>query len=177
MSRVKVLVVGPVKGGKSTIANIIADVADGPAQSYKPTRGVRILETEKKPPLSVARQFSGDVTVELWDVSGDTMYEKCWPIILKGAQGILFVYNPEDEDIEKNMEFYINQFAKSAKILPKQCMAFAHHHNCEGEFSKSKPLSCFKGVPVTDAAAEDSSSVVPPFDKYFQHLLTIVAEK
>ena len=119
MSRVKVLVVGPVKSGKSTIANILADVADGPAQSYRPTPGVRILETEKKPPLSVARQFSGDVTVELWDVSGDTMYEKAWPIILKGAQGILFVYNPAEDDVEKNMEFYINQFAKSAKILPK----------------------------------------------------------
>lgn len=117
------------------------------------------------------------VTVELWDVAGDPKYEQCWPIILKNAQGIVFVYNPEDPEAEKNMEFYINSFAKAAKILPKQCMAFAHHFDCEGETRKSKTLNCFKGVPVTDATAENSATIVPPFEKYFSHLMTILGEK
>jgi intraflagellar transport protein 22 len=73
------------------------------------------------------------VTVELWDVSGDIKYEPCWPIILKNAQGIIFCYNPEDPEADKNLEFYINNFAKAAKILPKQCMSFAHHFDCDGE--------------------------------------------
>jgi len=54
------------------------------------------------------------VTVELWDVSGDPKYEKCLPVILKNAQGIIFVYNPEDPEIEKTMEYYINGYAKAA---------------------------------------------------------------
>jgi hypothetical protein len=56
-------------------------------------------------------------------------------------------------------------------------MAFAHHFDCDGEPRKSKILSCFKGVPVTDATAENSSTVVPPFEKYFAHLMTILGEK
>ena len=81
----------------------------------------------------------GKVTVELWDLSGDPAYEKCWAASLKNAQGIIFVYDPEEEDIERNMEFYINNFARSARILPKQCMAFSHQKNSDGEIKKSKP--------------------------------------
>ena len=61
----------------------------------------------------------GKVTVELWDMSGEPAYEKCWPACLKKADGIIFAYDPEDDDLEKNMEFYINNFARSARILPK----------------------------------------------------------
>ena len=69
--------------------------------------------------MVVKKQFPVNVTVELWDVSGDPKYESCLPVILKNAQGIIFVYNPEEADIEKTMEFYINSYAKAARILPK----------------------------------------------------------
>lgn len=177
MSKVKILVVGPTKSGKSTVTNQIADIQDGIEESYRPTKALRIVELEKEAPLSVKRQFPGVVTVEMWDLSGDPMYEKTWPAVMKGAQGILFVYRPDDHDVEKNMEFYINSFAKAAKILPKQCMAFAHHFDCEGEPGKSKILNCFKGVPITDCSAENSSTVVPSFEKYFSHLMGILGEK
>lgn len=117
------------------------------------------------------------VNVELWDVSGDPKYEKCWPAIIKGAQGIIFVYNPADHDAEKNMEFYINSFAKAGRILPKQCMAFAHHFDCDGEPGKSKILNCFKGVTITDASAENYQQIVTSFEKYFSYLMGILGEK
>lgn len=139
---------------------------------------MRIVEIEKEAPLVVKKQFPGNVTVELWDVSGDPKYEKCLPIILKNAQGIIFVYNPEETgDMEKTMEYYINQYAKAARILPKQCMAFAHHFDCDGEPKKAKMLNCFKGVPVSDCTAENTSTIVPAFEKYFAHLMTILGEK
>ena len=105
------------------------------------------------------------------------MYEKCWPSIISQADGIMFVYNPEDRDVEKNMEFYINSFAKAGRILPKQCMVFAHHFDCDGEPRKAKMLNCFKGVPVSDCAAENSTTIIPAFEKYFSHLMGIIAEK
>jgi len=89
----------------------------------------------------------------------------------------MFVYNPEDGDVEKNMEFYINSFAKAGRILPKQCMVFAHHFDCDGEPRKAKMLNCFKGVGVSDCAAENSTTIIPAFEKYFSHLMGIIAEK
>ena len=41
MSRVKLLIVGPQKAGKSTITNILGDLQDTPSQTYRPTAGVR----------------------------------------------------------------------------------------------------------------------------------------
>ena len=177
MSKVKIIVVGPVEVGKSTISNILADISDGPTGTYRPTKGCRIVEFEKDAPLAVKKQFAGKIYVELWDCSGDLEYEKCWPAIQKGAQGIVFVYNPKNPNSEKDMEFFINNFAKHAKILPKQCMSFAHHFDV-GEYGPtSKPLHCFKGLSVSDCTAENSSTIVPAFDKYFHHLMSILSEQ
>lgn len=41
MSRLKVLIVGPPKSGKSTLANILGDLQDGPSSIYRPTIGCR----------------------------------------------------------------------------------------------------------------------------------------
>lgn len=56
-------------------------------------------------------------------------------------------------------------------------MAFCHHFDCDGEPRKGKMLNCFKGVPVTDCTAENTSTIVPAFEKYFAHLMTILGEK
>ena len=82
MSKVKLLVIGPSKAGKSTIANILGDLQDGPSSIYRPTIGCRIVDFERKPPQGV--NF-GKINIELWDVSGDFQYEKCWGPIQKDA--------------------------------------------------------------------------------------------
>lgn len=69
MPPVKIVVCGPTKGGKTSLANFIAGLAQQIGrhdQGYEPTVGVRILECEKQPSIS-----GGNVDVELWDVSGD----------------------------------------------------------------------------------------------------------
>ena len=40
-NNMKVLVVGPQGSGKSTIANILGEIQDGPSANYRPTVGVR----------------------------------------------------------------------------------------------------------------------------------------
>lgn len=96
---IKILVIGPTKAGKSTIANIIGELAEGPSESYRPTVGCRIVELEREPPPAVAS--FGKFTLELWDVSGDFKYEKCWGPIQKDAQGIIFVYDPAAPNYEE----------------------------------------------------------------------------
>ena len=176
MSKIKVLMVGPQEAGKTVLSNILADIAEGPSDVYRPTKAWRIVEFEKDVPLAVKKQFAGNIFVELWDCSGDIKYKNCWPAIHKGAQGIIFVYNPKDPDAESNMEFFINEFAKKASVLPKQCMAYANHHDIAEYGASSKPLRCFKGLTVTDCTADNSTSIVTAFDMYFKHLMGILSQ-
>ena len=83
----KIVVVGPTQGGKTTVANYIAsDEAvdfEYPFE-YNATVGVRILECE--------RNLGGPATpVEVWDVGGSTDYEGCWPAIMHDAHGVVLV--------------------------------------------------------------------------------------
>ena len=53
----------------------------------------RIIEIEKTAP-NTSGILGGNINVELWDVSGDWRYEKCWGPIQKDANGIIFVIDP-----------------------------------------------------------------------------------
>ena len=53
MSKVKILVLGPSRAGKSTIANILGDLQDGLSSTYRPTIGCRIVDFERDPPSNV----------------------------------------------------------------------------------------------------------------------------
>ena len=69
---VKILIIGPVQSGKSSIANFLADREDVLSDSYRPTAAVRIVEFEKEAPKNPKRPGQEKVLVELWDVSGDS---------------------------------------------------------------------------------------------------------
>ena len=77
---IKLLVIGPSMSGKSTISNYVSEHSDQ-LQEYRPTAGVRILEFEKEAPKHPKHPIQEKVMVELWDVSGDIKYERCWPMI------------------------------------------------------------------------------------------------
>ena len=92
MSRIKILMIGPQKSGKTTITNLLGEVTENLTETYRPTVGCRIVELERDPPPSVVSY--GKFTLELWDVSGDFKYEKCWAPIQQDAHGLIFVYDP-----------------------------------------------------------------------------------
>jgi intraflagellar transport protein 22 len=73
INSIKILIIGPIQSGKSTIANYISEKSDIPLP-YRPTVGVRILEFEKQTPKNPKRPGQDKVMIELWDVSGDTKY-------------------------------------------------------------------------------------------------------
>ena len=35
--------------------------------------------------------------MELWDSSGAEQYSGCWPAIQRDSQGVVFVFNPENQ--------------------------------------------------------------------------------
>mmetsp|Transcript_119932 Transcript_119932/g.339971 ORF Transcript_119932/g.339971 Transcript_119932/m.339971 type:complete len:195 (+) Transcript_119932:76-660(+) len=112
--RQKVLVIGPCEAGKSIISNVLAEVTETVSESYRPTVGVRVLEID----VEVRSQR---VSVELWDVSGDTKYQKCWPAIKKDATGVVLVYNPEKHQ-EQELEQWLQWFPRSLNMSPNQVM-------------------------------------------------------
>eukprot|EP00439_Symbiodinium_sp_Y106_P066061 s1972_g10.t1 len=81
---------------------------------YRPTAGVRILECETE-----VRTATGSLrlTVEIWDVSGDTKFQKCWPAIKKDAVGAILVYNPEKPNHEQEVEQWFNWFPRTWQPL------------------------------------------------------------
>eukprot|EP00930_Biecheleria_cincta_P104582 TRINITY_DN96954_c0_g1_i1.p1 TRINITY_DN96954_c0_g1~~TRINITY_DN96954_c0_g1_i1.p1 ORF type:complete len:194 (-),score=37.90 TRINITY_DN96954_c0_g1_i1:84-665(-) len=117
-NRHKVIVVGPCESGKSIISNVIAEAADSASEAYRPTAAVRILECETE----VRSASSGRMTVELWDVSGDTKFQKCWPAIKKDAVGCILVYNPEKQNHEEEVEKWFQWFPRTMNFSANQVL-------------------------------------------------------
>ena len=59
------------------------------------------MDFERDPPAGISN--TGKVYIELWDVSGDFKYEKCWGPIQKDAHGIIFVYDPTMPNVEETL--------------------------------------------------------------------------
>ncbi|CAM9329930.1 unnamed protein product [Scytosiphon promiscuus] len=127
----KIAVCGPVRGGKTSIANFLAGQTEhigNVNKIYEATCGIialinlnRILECEKQPGIT------GDkVPVEIWDVSGDQAFESCWPAIMKGVDGVVLVYNPEIPTHDIEVGIWYDQFVKRAKLDNRQCQVIAH---------------------------------------------------
>ena len=156
MSKLKLLIVGPTKSGKSTLANILGDLQDGPSTVYRPTVGCRIVDFERDPPPGVTN--FGKVHVELWDVSGDFKYEKCWAPIKKDAHGVIFVVDPADAGAENVLNRLVSMFPKEMNLPPKFCMVFINHHNVggSGEFPNYQMPQCMKGLTKHEGSCEDS---------------------
>lgn len=63
LSKLKILVIGPEGSGKTTVTNFLCEKSNVLDIPYRPTAGVRIIETEKE-------VKNKRTTIEFWDVSG-----------------------------------------------------------------------------------------------------------
>ena len=75
---------------------------------------IRIVDFERDPPPGVSN--FGKLNVELWDVSGDFKYEKCWSPIMKDAHGIIFVYDPTLPNAEDTLNQLVTLFPKAMRL-------------------------------------------------------------
>ena len=167
-----ILLVGPPRSGKTTIADFIAGAIDQPNEQYSPTVGVRIREVLVQSNHTIPGR--GDkVLVELWDVSGDRRfllsliffflffsfhrYQVGWPAIWKDADAVIFVYNGDDSQQERELEFWYGlpffqssfyyflslfffvcryrSFALPLELKDRNCLVFSHRQH---EFDPSQ---------------------------------------
>ncbi|XP_032803235.1 intraflagellar transport protein 22 homolog isoform X2 [Petromyzon marinus] len=125
MFKAKILVVGPVKSGKTTMANFLGDATEAVGGEYSPTQGVRILEFESGTVDVSGRAVTCEV--ELWDCSGDMKFEACWPALQRDVSGVMLVFDAEQASHARELEAWHTAFVLQPRLQESQCLLVAHH--------------------------------------------------
>ena len=97
-----------------------------------------------------------NVTIELWDVSGDHKYESCYPAIMDKCNGVILVYDPQNHAHESEVEnWYSWQFVKTSGLRPEECMCYAYSRESASRSGK-RPWVALNGVKyvVCDYASQ-----------------------
>ncbi|XP_024220811.1 intraflagellar transport protein 22 homolog isoform X1 [Bombus impatiens] len=123
MQPLKIIVTGPIRSGKTTISNFLADATEIP-YDYHPTKGVRILEFEVQNINVNNKHIAKDI--ELWDCSGDHKFESCWPAIRKDVHGVILVYNEKSNECLKEIQQLYDYFIDQTKLDPDRCAIFCY---------------------------------------------------
>eukprot|EP01060_Flectonema_neradi_P010580 TRINITY_DN1766_c1_g1_i1.p1 TRINITY_DN1766_c1_g1~~TRINITY_DN1766_c1_g1_i1.p1 ORF type:complete len:224 (+),score=39.05 TRINITY_DN1766_c1_g1_i1:42-674(+) len=143
--RIKILVLGPSKVGKTCLVNYLSNFKDTPTTTYKETIALRIMDFEPEG-LNLGGK-SLRVIVELWDVSGSHRYQACWPSCASGAHGIIYVFNIENKAQLSELEYWHTMFNTSQgtitglkPIKDENCVVFAHRSTApQGNIKTQKP--------------------------------------
>ncbi|KEG10894.1 Rab family, other [Trypanosoma grayi] len=140
--KVKILVLGPTKSGKSTITNFLAGARDTPTKEYHETRPLRILEVEiGLENLRIGGRYAAGpkkAIVQLWDLGGSSKNQAGWAAVAANADGIIYVFNPEVKGAEKELVLWYKNFALDQdqlddknnfkiRVSDKHSLVFSHH--------------------------------------------------
>lgn len=99
--KAKVLLLGDGAVGKTTL--IRRFVVDRYSDEYITTIGTKITKKD----VTVGREPDDvDVVMQIWDVLGQRGYGGVQEVAVKGAQGVLFVYDLTREDTRRSLEEY-----------------------------------------------------------------------
>ncbi|VDK77041.1 unnamed protein product [Litomosoides sigmodontis] len=146
--KIKILVLGPLKSGKTTVSNYLADSVDTTGVHVRrPTRGVRIVEFESNDLELDGERVEAEV--ELWDCSGDERYVRCWPAIRHNANGVILVCKPAEDDGSTLLPWY-EEFVRRGNINPSLVLVLLHTTNdaANTEFSLPPQMNGLRVVPL-----------------------------
>ena len=118
----------------------------------------------------------GKINVELWDLSGDFKYEKCWAPCQQDVQGILFVYDPTNPESESDLIKFVENFPKALRLKQSFCLCFINYHNYDGTKNGVIP-KCMAPLEPFSGSLEDTQQIFATFEKYLTKLLRQLIEK
>lgn len=165
----KIVVAGPVGGGKTAISNCIcSDNTKISTDKYDPTSGVRILEAHH-------RIGSEDLNIQIWDSSGDPQYESCWRAIMADSDGVILVYNPDAPSQEQQLGDWFEYFVKKNGLKDEQCMIFAHRSGNSSE--RLRVHSLFARVTASATTNQSGPDIKNMFERFVVELYNLKARK
>ncbi|KAI1710578.1 ras of complex, roc, domain of DAPkinase domain-containing protein [Ditylenchus destructor] len=177
---IKIPILGPPKSGKTSIANYLADSEDVNAnREYRPTQGVRIVEFESNQLELEGEHVNAEV--ELWDCSGDTRYESCWPAIRYRSNGAIFVCNPEIHTGSDLLIWY-TEFAIKTGISPRNLLVLLHRQSTErihgeAEIADFRLPADMADVPIVPSNIErDGEELRLEFNNFLCQIIASVKE-
>ena len=124
----KILLVGPRKCGKSTLANVLGELqtTNEVTAPYFPTLGARIVEAQ-----------IGTQSVEFWEISGDLNFKQYWGVLAEKANGTIFVFSDSND---------LNAFLHN--VFPQKNALFVQ--TCTRGTTPSPPPAGFTPVRIYD---------------------------
>ena len=171
----KIVIVGPQKVGKTTIANSLSEFSHTISPDYHPTVGVRILETEKTyteeqvSSISILKKNKlNKVKIEIWDMSGDRRFESTWPSIKYGANGVIIVLDSTNEKYEGIIGEWMSNFCN--EIEPENVTCFSYKKDDSKVISKNKQSHQFPNMIISEVN-HSMESLLPVFHKFITKLL------
>ena len=166
--KLKVLIIGQEKTGKSMISNFLLNDLKETTQVYRPTTGFRILDCERK----VKNPITGleeNIAIDFWDVSGNLRYENTWQVVQSNVDGVIIVTNGDKPSQNQETEAWIKNFPKKMKISPNQCIGLANHPS--GSINDHAPLNILS-VNFTHCCIESRSTTIGPvIDRFISKLI------
>uniref|UniRef100_A0A671QPA2 Intraflagellar transport protein 22 homolog n=2 Tax=Sinocyclocheilus anshuiensis TaxID=1608454 RepID=A0A671QPA2_9TELE len=174
--KMKILLIGPSECGKTVLASFLSDTTETIGADYSPTQGVRILEFESQS-LSNDNKKSA-CEVELWDCAGDFKFESCWPALMKDANGVVIVFNPDVPSHLKEIETWHSTFISSQGLQDAQCLLIAHHKPGSGAGTTRPPLAPqLNKLPLIHSILEEEpEDVRQEFHKYLGNVMRMLSE-
>uniref|UniRef100_A0AC35U6P1 Rab-like protein 5 n=1 Tax=Rhabditophanes sp. KR3021 TaxID=114890 RepID=A0AC35U6P1_9BILA len=171
--RIKILVLGPVKCGKTSIANFLADSTELRSLEYHPTIGARVLEF-----VGDELEVDGvnlEADIELWDCSGDLQYRKCWPAMREEAQGVILICNPEFDRGDDLLIWY-EHFIRPLNMDSKYVLLLLHHTSDNTNDGNIAAFSCphqlNKATIFPANIDHEGEHLKSAFAKFLLHVIT-----
>ena len=164
----KVIVGGPCRTGKTVISNFLSDTAGHMnfPDRYEKTAGVRVLEFER----SVGGGYGSQISVELWDCSGDEKYESCYPAMTQDASAAILVFDPDDRGQSEVMHKWYEWFVDGPGLRAENCLLVAMRQSKSLMTKPSAPRQIPDRVRMVSASFESGEVLKREFDRFVKEV-------
>jgi len=176
MGAVKVALIGPSGSCKTILANFLADATETVLEEHQPTKVVRILEFESN--VNVNNRNS-KADIELWDCSGDRRYADTYPALIWELQGVIFVFNPDNDGHRDELDFYYDSFIRKSKLSDSNAIVFALNNSEANPSTKLSLSKNFARIPQLEVSLKENSGlrVRNDFQRFIGTLMSSQSER
>jgi len=153
--------VGPSQSGKTVLSNFLSDPAQVPLRGiaeYRPTKGCRIVDLHG---------------AQIWDVSGDDSYAECWTAVGRNADGVIMVFNPDEEGQEQELIPWFERFVDGQGLTKDQTLILANQTTqMKGRAREPDLPSSLRSIELVATNTQERTDVLQSaFDEFLREVV------